>query len=417
MKRIISSGFLFLLFSAVLAQEPGWIGSWGAAPMPPREMTSGDFQATRSFKNQTIRQFIRLSAGGNRVRLRLTNEYSAQPLKIGAATIARVDGEGRMKPDTMHTVTFGGQKSGLIPAGAPLLSDPVELSVSDLETLAISIYLPADTGQCTCHNVGLQTAYVSAQGDFTSTRFATDDSIQTRAFLSGVDVYSIESSHVIVVLGDSITDGFGSTPDTNSRWPDRLAEHLADHEGNSTWSVVNAGIAGNRILSDGAGESALARFDRDVLAVPGVTLVIVYEGINDIGFALGPIEGRLADYTVGMPLGKVTEGAMIAGYRQLIARAHSKGLMIFGATITPYNGSQYFSSEGENIRKAVNQWIRESGEFDAVFDFDAVLRDPAQPSRIAEGLNSGDFIHGNDAGYQRIADSIDIGLFELASGS
>jgi lysophospholipase L1-like esterase len=317
-----------------------------------------------------------------------------------------------MRPDAVHVVTFGGQMSGMIAAGAPLLSDPVELSVSDFDTLSISIYLPGETGQCTCHQVGLQTAYVSGQGDFTSTRFATDDTIQARAFLSGVDVYSIESRHVIVTLGDSITDGVGSTPDTNNRWPDGLAERLAEREGDSIWSVVNAGIAGNRMLSDGAGESALARFDRDVLAVPGVTHVIVFEGINDIGFALGRLEGRLADYTVGMPRGEVTEEAMIAGYRQLISRAHANGLMILGATITPYNGSQYFSIEGEKIRQIVNQWIRDSGEFDAVFDFDAVLRDPSQPSQIAEGLHSGDFLHGSDAGYQRIADSIDLGLFE-----
>jgi len=413
MKRIIAIGFLILFFSTVLAQESHWIGSWGAAPMPPRETTSGDFQATRSFKDQTIRQFIRLSAGGKRVRLRVTNQYGSEPLEIGSATIARVDREGKMRPDTVHAVKFGGQRSGMIPAGAPLLSDPVDLSVSDLETLAISIYLPADTGQCTCHNLGLQTAYVSEQGDFTSTSFPIDDSIQARAFLSGVEVDSIESGRVIVVLGDSISDGFGSTPDTNGRWPDRLAERLAEQDGNSTWGVVNAGIAGNRILSDGAGESALTRFDRDILAVPGVTHVIVFEGINDIGFALGRMQGRMADYALGMPLGKVSTEAIIAGYEQLIARAHSRGLLIFGATITPYNGAQqYFSSEGEEIRTAVNKWILESGDFDAVFDFDAVLRDPVQPSRIAEEFSSGDFIHGNDVGYRRIADSINLEIFE-----
>lgn len=415
MNRIVSIGILTFMISTVLADEPHWIRSWGAAPMPPREVTSGDFQATRSFKNQTIRQIIRLSAGGDRVRLRLTNEHGSRPLKIGAATIAQVNQEGGIKPDTVHTLTFGGQKSGTIPAGAPMLSDPVELSVSDLETLSISIYFPEETGQCTCHNIGLQTAYVSSEGDFTSTRFSTDDLIQARAFLSGVDVYQNEPSHVIVVVGDSITDGNESTPSTNRRWPDRLAERLAERENDSTWSVVNAAISGNRILSDGAGgagESALARFDRDVLAVPGVTHVIVYEGINDIGLALGTIEGWVADWAAGMPRGNVTEEVLIAGYRQLIARAHSNGLMIFAATMSPFKGSEIFSSEGESIRQTVNQWIRESGEFDAVLDFDAVLRDPTQPSQIAEGLHSGDFLHGNDAGYQRIADSIDLEIFE-----
>lgn len=394
-----------------LPREPHWIGSWGASPLPPRETAIGPFPATPAFSNQTIRQTIRLSAGGDRLRLRLTNEYGSGPLEIGAATIARIDPEGEIRLETVHAVTFGGHPSATIPAGAPLLSDPVDLSVDDLETLSIALYLPQDTGPCTCHPWALQPAYVSRQGDFTATDFGAKQTIDSRAFLSGVEVYPREPARAIIMLGDSITDGFGSTPGTNRRWPDRLAESLAGRDDALSCGVVNAGITGNRILSDGAGESALARFDRDVLAVSGVTHVIVFEGVNDLGLRFWAAEGPWAKIMASLPRGAVTAETMIAGYRQLISRAHAKGLRIYGATITPYKGAYYFSSEGEAVRQQINAWIRESGEFDAVLDFDAVLRDSSQPAAIADGLHRGDFLHLSDAGYRRIADSIDLDLF------
>jgi lysophospholipase L1-like esterase len=257
----------------------------------------------------------------------------------------------------------------------------------------------------------MQAAFVSAAGDFTAGAFTPAETVQARAFLSGVEVLT-NAAGVVVTLGDSITDGVGSTAGANRRWPDLLAERLAARRRGGRIGVVNHGISGNRVLNDGAGASALARFDRDVLSVPGATHVIVFEGVNDLGFAFGSFEGPLAAmrslFPAGMP---ATLETMIAGYRQLIARARAAGLEIYGATIAPYEGAAYFSAEGEAVRQAVNSWIRDSGEFDAVLDFDAVLRDPAQPARMKDGLHSGDFLHGSDAGYRAVADSIDLGLF------
>jgi lysophospholipase L1-like esterase len=393
----------------LLAQE-AWIGTWGASPLPPNA-AAGPFPATPSYENQTIRQIVRISAGGDRLRLRLTNEYGTAPLEIGAARVAIADGEAALRSGTDRVVTFGGQTSGVIPTGAPLLSDPIELAVADLESLSISLYFPDATGACTCHGTGMQSTFVSAPGDFTAGTFTPAQTNQARAFLSGVEVQR-DGAGVIVAFGDSITDGIGSTAGANRRWPDLLAERLAARRRAQPFGVVNHGISGNRVLSDGAGVSALARFDRDVLSVSGVTHVIVFEGVNDLGIAYGRFEGPMAAIRNLMPPGlTATEETMVAGYRQLIARAHARGLKIYGATIAPYQGAMYFSAEGEAVRQAINKWMRESGEFDAVLDFDAAFRDPAQPAQMKEGFHSGDFLHGSDAGYKAVADSIDLRLF------
>jgi lysophospholipase L1-like esterase len=409
--KLILACLTFLFVTAAIGQEARWIASWGASPEPPRQVAVGPFQVTLNFSDQTVRQSIRLSAGGEAVRLRLSNEYGTQPLKIGAATIARVGDDGNADLETIETVAFGGDSSVTIAAGAPAVSDPIAFDVSELETLSVALYLPEDTGPCTCHRVGRQTAYVSEQGDFTSSEFSGERVSQARAFLSGVDVYTSDASHAVVLLADSITDGVGSTLDANRRWPDRLAERLAAQSDNLSLGIVNAGISGNRLLNDGAGESALARFDRDVLSVPRATHVVVFLGINDIRFGLGAPED-LTEFATTFPRGDVSVASMIAGYRQLIVRAHSKGLKIIGATITPYKGDDYYSVEGESVRQSVNEWIRDSGEFDAVLDFDAVVRDPDDPEQIAEGLHSGDFLHGSDVGYRAMADSIELSLFQ-----
>jgi lysophospholipase L1-like esterase len=401
---------ILLISLSTLAQESAWVGSWGASPLPPTQ-AAGPFPATPSFADQTVRQIVRLSTGGAQVRLRLSNEYGTGPLEIGGARVALADGEASIRQGSERVVTFGGQPSAIVPAGAPLVSDPIDLAVEDLATLSISLYFPSDTGPCTCHATGMQATFVSAAGDFTAGTFAPAQTIQARVFLSGVEVQR-NRARVVVALGDSITDGVGSTLGANRRWPDILAERLASRRRGQPFGVVNHGISGNRVLGDGAGESALARFDRDVLSVPGVTHVIVFEGVNDLGFAYGRFEGPLAALRGLMAQGvPATEANMIAGYRQLIARAHAKGLKIYGATIAPYQGAAYFSAEGEAMRQAVNAWIRDSGEFDAVLDFDAVLRDAAQPAQMAEGLHSGDFLHGSDAGYEALAESIDLALF------
>ena len=402
-----------LLAATAIAQAPPWVGSWGASPLPPSAATAR-FPATPAFSNQTLRQIVRLSAGGDRVRLRLTNEYGSQPLRIGAARVALADGTGALVAGTERVVKFSGKGNATIPAGAPLVSDPVDLRVADLASLSVSLYFPDDTGQCTCHQVGLQEAYVSAAGDFTTGVFAPAQTLQQRAFLSGVEVQSARAK-AIVVLGDSISDGVGSTAGTNRRWPDLLAERLNARGGGTHWGVVNHGISGNRVLADGAGPNALARLDRDILSVPGAAYVIVFEGVNDLGRALGPpLPGAAtANGARPAPLMDPVFGSdlLIDGYRQIIARAHEHGLRIYGATIAPYEGAAYWSADGDKVRTAVNDWIRTAGEFDGVLDFDAALRDPARPAQIRDGWHAGDHLHGSDTGYRKVADSIDLKLF------
>jgi lysophospholipase L1-like esterase len=406
-----------LLASAVAAcgvagaQGTTWVGTWGAAPLPPTP-AMGPFPATPSFENQTIRQIVRVAMGGQRIRIRFTNEYGTKALNIGAARVALVDDKGNIQPATDHPVLFSGQPSTLIPPGAPFLSDPVNLPVKALGSISISVFLPEQTGQCTCHQSGMQKAFVSDKGDFTNKAFTAKETTEVRAFISEVDVESPSGGRAVVVLGDSISDGIGSTVDANHRWPDLLANRL-NAQGGQPWGVVNMGISGNQVLSDGAGQSALARFDRDVGSVPGARTLIVFEGVNDLGVGLSKPEGPFAQIMKAWaPSGPVTAARMIAGYRQLIARAHRKGMYVIGATITPYGGAGYYSTEGEAVRQAINTWIRTGHEFDGVIDFDAAIRDPKNPSQIKEGFHAGDHLHGSDAGYDAMAAAIDPSLFK-----
>jgi lysophospholipase L1-like esterase len=407
--RLVWIGVLALaLCSATHAAE--WVQTWGAAPLPPTAAL-GPFPATPSFDNQTIRQTVRVSVGGQRLRIRFTNEYGTKPLVIGAAVVALSDEKGNIQPGTERHVLFSGQAGVSIPAAAPFLSDPVDLSVKSLSSLSISLYAPEETGQCTCHQTGVQNAFVSESGDFTDKAFTPAQTLQIRAFISGVEVESRKATRAVVVLGDSISDGVGATLDANHRWPDLLANRLDAKQAN-TWGVVNMGISGNRVLGDGAGQSALARFDRDVLSTPGVKVVIIFEGVNDLGISYGNPQGPMAElFKARAASAKVTAESMIAGYRQLVARAHVKGLKVLGATITPYRGAFYYAPEGEAVRQAINTWIRTSHEVDGVIDFDAVMRDPGDPTQIKDGFQFGDHLHGSDAGYAAMAAAIDLALF------
>jgi lysophospholipase L1-like esterase len=402
-------GCVLMLALASASHAADWVQTWGAAPLPPTAAL-GPFPATPSFNNQTVRQTVRVSLGGQRVRIRFTNEYGTKPLAIGAAVVALSDEKGNIQPGTERRVLFSGQPGISIPAAAPFLSDPVDLPVKSLSSLSISLYLPEDTGQCTCHQVGVQNTFVSDSGDFTAKAFTPQQTLQARAFISGVEVETRKNARAVVVLGDSISDGVGSTVDANHRWPDLLANRL-NAKSADTWGVVNMGISGNRVLSDGAGQSTLARFDRDVLATPGAKVMIVFVGVNDLGVAYGNVKGPMAALFKAPPQ-KVTADSMIAGYRQLIARAHSKGLKVLGATITPYGGALYYSPEGDAVRQAINSWIRTGHEVDGVIDFDAVMRDPAQPTQIKDGFHMGDHLHGSDAGYAAMAAAIDLSLFK-----
>lgn len=376
---------------------PAWRTSWAAPPAPPMAAVPG-VAANRvmpPLRDQTLVQVVRLSGGGGRLRLRLSNEYGPAPLAIGRARAVRLDDQGRPVGPGVE-VTFGGSRSAVVPPHAPLLSDPAALSVPAAGRLQVSLHLPGDAGPCTCHAVGLETARISPPGDWTDRPFAPVATTEMRAYLTGVEVEAPERAAGIVTLGDSITDGFKATPGADRRWPDRLAERLRA-AGRHAY-VANSGLSGNRVLSDGQllifGESALTRFDRDVLALPGVTHLVVLEGVNDMGARPTP-----------------SAEAMIAGYRQIVARAHAHGVKVAFGTVLPYRGAAYFREEGEAVRAAVNAWIRTNREADGVVDFDKAVRDPKEPTRMRADLQSGDWLHPNDAGYRAMGDAVPLALF------
>ena len=362
-----------------------------------------------SFTNRTIRQIVHLSLGGDKVRIRLSNEFGTRPVLIGAASVA-VAGQGSgIAAQSLRPLTFGGARSFVLPPGAPLVSDAVDLDVAAFTDLAVSLYLPATTELGTVHATGLQTAYVSSAGDFTTaSEFPTEDRFVNRFFLSGVVVEPVAPARAIVTFGDSITDGTASTVNANRRWPDVLARRLKD--AGVSVAVLNQGIAGNRVLSDGAGVSALARFERDVLSQPNVSHVVIFLGINDLGFPGTAIE----------PNGIVRAAdEIIAGYKQLIERAHMRGIKVIGSPLTPFENALgetpnrgYFTPDKEAKRQAINRWIRTSGAYDAIIDFESVVADPAHPAAIAKSYDSGDHLHPNDAGYKAMGEAIDLKLFQ-----
>lgn len=388
-----------------------WVGTWAtaavAAPSEPPSQPSGALPSLAlRFNNQTFRQFVRISIGGERVRVVLTNAFGTRALTVGGAHLAVRGSGAAIVAGSNRALTFGGLPTATIPPGAILVSDPVTLSVRASSDVAIDLFFPGDTAASpsplTVHTGARQTNYLSSPGTHLgATELPGATPVPAWAFLARVEVVAPDRVGAIVALGDSITDGFNSTPDTNNRWPDHLAKRLAST--GSLIGVLNVGIDGNRVLLDGAGVSALARFDREVIAQPGATHVFVLEGINDLGIGALFKDGP-----------RPTTEMLIAGHRQLIARAHAKGLTIVGSTLLPYEGTTfpgYFTPEGEVIRQAFNQWLRTSKEYDGIVDFDAVMRDPTQPSRMLAKYDSGDHLHPNDAGYKVMADAIDVTLF------
>jgi lysophospholipase L1-like esterase len=386
------------VLAAPAADAAVWRGSWAASPalpMAPNPRLPPSF-ASPTIAHQTVVQHLRLSAAGQRLRIRLSNEFGQQPLQVGRVRVALEDAQGREVPGTAREVTFGGGRTATIPAQSPLLSDPVALAAPPLAKLRVSLYFPGETGPCTCHADGRDVAELSPSGDFTDKPFTPAGTTQARTFLSGVEVESAQPAPVVVAFGDSITDGYLASVGGDRRWPNRLAERLAA-SGQRRTAVVNAGIGGNRVLSAGSipvfGIAALARFDRDVLAVPGVTHVVVLEGVNDLGSVPAP-----------------TAEALIAGYRQIVARAHAHGVKVILGTIVPYGGASYHRPEGEAARQAINGWIRSQREADGVVDFDAAIRDPADPTRMRAELQGGDWLHPNDAGYRAMGEAVPLSL-------
>jgi lysophospholipase L1-like esterase len=410
---VISMALGLVFAAGAQAADLNWARSWGASPQGPIAGLGPPFSSTQTFHDVTLRQVVRLSGGGRQVRVRFTNEFGAAPLAIGAAHVAIAGDNGTIQPGSDRVLTFAGKGTATVPTGAPLVSDPVDLTLPPRSKLTISLYLPGQVDTCTCHGTSAATGWTMPGNAVAAPSPPADTKpLPVRALISAVDVGSDAPAKTIVAFGDSITDGVGATTDADKRWPDQFAERLIKRGGPTVY-VSNQGISGNRVLNGGMGDAALSRFDRDVLSTPGLAYVIVFEGINDIGLSFAPRSdtGPLAGFMKAFGGPPISAEDIIAGYRQLIARAHQHGVKIYAATITPYGGAGTDSAQGEAARQAVNAWIRTSGAFDGVLDFDAVWRDPANPSRIREGLHAGDHLHGSDAGYKALADSIDLNLF------
>ena len=393
-----------------------WVTSWSTAVHTP--LTFPGLPPTPVFENQTIRMIVRSTIGGQRVRIRLSNAYGMSALEIGAANIALADHGSMILPGSNHPLTFGGATSVKIPAGAPMLSDPVDLKVSPFTELSISIYLPHKSPATTTHFWAQHETYVTGPGDFTEKGELQSSSVTTSWYwLADLEVSRPDKPAALVTFGDSITDGVGAKQGEYGDWPDLLARRLAEAQGSPSVAVLNEGIGGNRIWHDGAGVSALTRFDRDVLAQPGVTDLMILEGINDIGWPhMKPPDTKEGSAPSLSPFVAETVSAkeLIVGLKQLVDRAHQHGIKVFGATLTPYEGADYFSQDGEAVRQEVNQWIRSSKAFDGVVDFDVAVRDPSHPSRFREEYQSGDHLHPSTAGYKAMAAAID--LAALRSG-
>lgn len=395
---IVAIHAALLPIQAFAADNGRWVASWASSPSLPTAKLPFDFWQPAPDVQGTIRYHLRLSAGGTKVQVRLSGETQLRDVTIGSATIALADAQGRVDAATIRPLTFSGARSVRLPMGAPLLSDPIALTVKAGSVAIVSVYLPAEVTlpQSDPNHVA---EWAAGADQTASVTLANTTSVSAREIVSSVLVQSDQKARTIVAFGDSITDGFGAKDPLLRGWPGQLARMLTE-KGIANVGIANAGIGGNRVLRDEVGQSGLARFDRDALAVPGVTDIVLLEGINDLG--LSGLKNPRAEGN------HPTIGAqdLIAGYRQLIQRARSRGIKVHGATLTPFLGSTfpgYATPEKEKIRQAINQWIRTSGEFDGVIDFDAVVREPSAPDHILAAYDCGDKLHPSDAGYAALA--------------
>jgi|JI10StandDraft_1071094.scaffolds.fasta_scaffold296571_2 lysophospholipase L1-like esterase len=385
-----AAALLCLLFPGCAAEGPPepWFATW----------SSSMAEDAPGLQDQTLRQVVRISAGGAQVRVRLSHVFGTEATRVGAASVGIAQEGADIEPGTLRMLTFGGSPSVVLEPGEELASDPVELSVPAGADLAVSLYLEADSGDATRHRAAQQTAYIGDGDQTAADTFVVGSTSRSADWLTGVDVFAPETELVIVAFGDSITEGSGSTTDLHTRYPDVLARELAAR--GVAGAVANAGIGGNRLLNDGfstfgAGPSGLSRFDRDVLAQPRVTHVLLLEGVNDIGMGgtLGPV---------------VTAEEIIAGYETLIRRAHRRDVRVVIGTILPFRGAvfpRYWTAANEAKRQEVNAWIRTTNAHDGFVDFDAALLDPDDPEQMLLELHSGDFLHPSDAGYQLMGEA------------
>lgn len=415
------------------ATREHWVATWGTAlqlaryggpgrgpsrsftppPPPPPGAPARRFAAPVEISriaDQTVRMIVRTSIGGQRLRVRLANAFGGSAVTIGAAHVARRQAGSSIVPGSDRTLTFGGQPRTTLYAGQTIISDPVELEAPPLTDLAVSLHIVGAAEPPTAHRFGLRPTYISTPGDFTAALSIDSLAATTESYywLAGVDVLAPAEAGTLVTFGDSITDGDQSTPDTNRMWPALLAVRLQGQPATRHVGVVNAGIAGNRLLGDNNG--GVVRFMAHALAVPGVRWITVLEGINDITIAT-----RRRGATGSASSGSFSAESLIGAYTQLIAMAHVHGVQVIGCTLTPYGGSSASTAAGEAIRQHVNEWIRTSGAFDAVVDFDAVTRDPDDPQRFRPEAESPDLLHPGDGGYRLMADAVDVTLFAVPS--
>ena len=395
---------LILAPVAAPAEEGRWVGAWASSQMTAE---NEHVLPNGALDDVTLRQVVRLTASGDQIRVRVSNASGDAPLRIASATVSRPatrDG-ATVDPATVTPLTFAGRPDVMVPAGAEFVSDPVDFAAEALSHLAVTFHVADAPARLTAHP-GARATSRMAPGDQTGFATLTDETTFTRWYLlSGVDVLGQADAGAIVVLGDSITDGYGVEADTDARWPDFLAERLQADPRTAHLGVLNHGIGGNRVLRDGLGPNALARFERDVLGQTGVTHLIILEGVNDLG-----VLTRDAPATPEAHAQLVAD--MIAAYAQMTARARARGITVIGATITPYGGSEYYHPDAQNEadRQAVNAWFRTPGNVDAVIDFDAVMRDPDRPTHLRAEYDS-DGLHPSIAGYRAMGEAVDLTLF------
>jgi lysophospholipase L1-like esterase len=396
-----------LLFASGAAdarsKEPRWIASWGSAQLVPEGENALPADASSTV---TLRQVVRLSAGGSQFRVRLSNRFGTRPLPIGAAHLATAAKPGTPAIGVGAALTFSGRGDAVIPAGAELYSDPVALSFAPGADLAISLYLPEAPDPQTGHPGARATSFLLS-GNHVGDADLPGARTTTRWYgIADVEVAAPANAATVVAIGDSITDGYGVMPERNTRWTDVFAQRLRSQPATRDIGVVNAGIGGNRVLLDGLGPNLMARFDRDVIARSGVRWAIVLEGINDLGTLT-----RDAPATSEQHRALVQQ--VTAAYRELAARAHAHGIKLIGGTVMPFGGNSYYhpGPELEAARQAINAFIRTSGTFDAVIDFDQLMRDPAHPDRLAPALDSGDHLHPSEAGYRKMGEAVPLTLF------
>jgi lysophospholipase L1-like esterase len=407
---ITRSRTLMVALTVVLCVQPllakpdakKWVGTWASSPLLDGHARNAEELLTSGTQSgATLREVVHVSIGGETVRVRFSNLYGTGPLVIGAVEIAPTLKGAAIAPGSAKAVTFNGQPSVSIPAGALAVSDPVPFKLPALSDLTVSFFLPNPSGPVTEHQLGNATSYHVPGNVVSSATLEAPTTSTSWYYLNGIDILAAPDAGAVITIGDSITDGAKSTIDTNQRWPDELARRLQADPKYRNLSVLNEGISGNKILLDGAGPSALARFDRDVIAQSGAKYLLILEGINDIG--------RLH----GTPDAGLTAADLISALNQMVVRAHAHGIAVIGCTLTPYHGAGYYTENGEAIRKAVNEWIRTGGALDGFADLEAAVRDPNHPDTFLPSVDPGDHLHPNDAGYKAMGDAIDLKLFTV----